>query len=211
MKLKMLFIGLIISALVICNTSRNQEKKKDVETQKVEISKNTVQNFVIGNKVVGDFKVGGEIVFPTENDTYKVEKKVLTKMIEGYEEEETVYSVSENNERLLLLEVSYDRKTGDATKNIKEILVYSDKFKTSKGIGVSSTIDEFITAYPVYKIWYEYIRDIYFIETDSIDALFILDEMDFTTKINVSGEQTPLNKSDFKSTAKIVGVQMDIY
>ena len=35
--------------------------------------------------------------------------------------------------------------------------------------------------------------------------------MDFTTKINVSGEQTPLNKSDFKSTAKIVGVQMDIY
>lgn len=215
MKLRILFIGLIVGVLVSCNSNPNQPKKKDLETKETQITKEatpitkgTSKNYVIANKTAGDFKIGNEIVFPSVNDTYKVEKEVLTKMVEGSAEEETVYTVSIDDKKLLLLKVVTDFETGEATKIIKEILVYSEKFKTSEGIGVSSTIEEFIIKYPTYKIWYTYVSDMYVLETESVNAQFLLDKNDFTSELKITSDQEFLKKTDFKSTAKIVKIRI---
>lgn len=208
MKLNMLFVSLVISVLVSCNTNPTQEKKKDGEPQKVEASKKTIQNFKIVNKAAGEFKIGDEIVLPTENDAYKFEKKVVTRMIEGDEEKETVYTVSENNEELLELRSVEYFEAGNTIKKIGEIFITSAKFKTSQGIGVSSTIEEFIAAYPIYKIWYTYVSDMYVLETESVNAQFLLDKNDFTSELKITSDQEFLKSTDFKSTAKIVKIRI---
>lgn len=208
MKLRTLFIGLLVVAVVSCNSKPAQEKKKDVAPQEVEASKKIIQNFTIANKAAGDFKVGDEIVFPTKNDTYKLEKSVVTKMVEGEEEKETIYTVLENNEKLLNLETVEYLESGIVVEKIGELLVFSAKFKTSEGIGVSSTIDEFIAAYPTYKIWYTYVSDMYVLETESVNAQFLLDKNDFTGELKISSDQEFLKKTDFKSNSKIVGIRI---
>ena len=208
MKLKMLFIGLVITVLVSCSTNPNQEKKKDVAPQKVEASKKTIQNFTIENKAAGDFKVGGVIVLPAENDAFKFEKKVVTRMIEGDEEKETVYTVIENNEELLELKSVEYLEADNVIEKIGEILVSSAKFKTNEGVGVSSTIEEFIAAYPTYKIWYTYVSDMYVLETEGVNAQFLLDKNDFTSELKITSDQEFLKKTDFKSTAKIVKIRI---
>ena len=212
MKLRILFIGLLVGVVVSCNFNPNQPKKKDLETKETlitkeatPITKGTSKNYVIANKTVGDFKIGNEIEFPSKNDAYKVEEEILTKMVEGYAEEETVYTVSNDDKKLLLLKV----EVGNATKIIKEILVYSEKFKTNEGIGVSSTIEEFIAKYPTYKIWYTYVSDRYILETESVNAQFILNKTDFTGgELKISSDQMFLKKTDFKATAKIVEIRI---
>ncbi|MFD1293795.1 hypothetical protein ACFQ5N_08110 [Lutibacter holmesii] len=209
MKLKMLFAGLVISVLVSCNTNSNQEKKKDVESKKVEVAKQAIQNFTISTNAAGDFKIGSEIVLPTANDAFELEKNIVTKMVEGNEEEETVYTVIENNEKLLDLKTVASIETDKTVEKINEVIVLSPKFKTTEGIGVSSTIEEFIAAYPAYKLWYTYVGDLYVLETKSVNGLFILSKNDFTKgELEITSDQMNLKKSDFKSTAKIIEVKI---
>lgn len=208
MNLRILFIGLFVGLMVSCSPKPTHEQAKDSEIKEKTTSKATIQNFLITNKAAGDFKIGNEIVFPSDKDNFTIDAEVITKMAEGYEEKETVYTVSEKNTKLLLLKVSDDFKTGEASKIINEILISSEKFKTSEGIGVGSTINEFIAKYPAYKIWYTYVSDMYVLETGGVNAQFLLNESDFTGKLNITSDQEFLKKTDFKLTAKIAEIRI---
>jgi hypothetical protein len=81
---------------------------------------------------------------------------------------------------------------------ISEIIVQSALYKTERNIGIGSTINEFVAAYPDAKIWWTYVSDMYVLETGSLKAQFILDKNDFTgKKPDVKSEITPLSISDY--------------
>lgn len=206
MKLKTLFISLLVITLFSCNSSKKSQK--EITPNEIEVTKKTIENYLISNSSAGDFKIGSEIPFPTETDIYELEKKVDTLMEEGYTYEETSYKLTQNTEFLLVLKVNSDSETGAKSEKISEIKVYSEKFKTPQGIGVDSTIDEFIAKYPTYKIWYTYVSDMYVLETEGVNAQFLLDKNDFTSELKTTSDQEFLKKSDFKSTAKIAEIRI---
>lgn len=206
MKLKIVLSCLVIVAMIGCNSNQNSQKKKNLE--ELQVATETTQNYVLSNNAAGDFKIGSELIFPKETDNLKVEKEIQTKMVEGEAEETVVYNVSANNEKLLQLKPAYDLETGNVSKKIEEILVLSEKFKTENGIGVSSTIEEFISTYPTYKIWYTYVSESYVLEADGVNLQFMLNKNDFISKIEITSDVMPLQKTDFKPNSKIIEVRI---
>lgn len=61
-----------------------------------------------------------------------------------------VYEIG--NEGWVRITPQYDPATGRANDRIGEILVYSDLFRTDRGIGAMSSVEEFAAAYPDFRI-----------------------------------------------------------
>lgn len=202
MKVKVITIAVLAMLFVGCNsTPKNNAKEQVVEEIRVETI--AAENTLISNNSVGDFAIGNAI----DAGNYTLTEASITLTDEGEEWTETVYNISDNNIELMVLKPEYDFEVGDFTNNIGEIIVISDKFKTAEGIGVNATISQFTSKYPNYKIWYSYIGgDKFVIANPDLDAQFLLDEKDYNGKIQVTGEETPLNISDFNPNAKIVKV-----
>ncbi|MDR2869416.1 MAG: hypothetical protein LBV04_03100 [Deferribacteraceae bacterium] len=145
----------------------------------------------------------------TPTDGYKITTKTETVVHpDNGAFEVDVYVVSENDEDLLILD-SYS------------IEIISDKFKTSKNIGLGSTIDEFVAAYPDFKLRFEigeYDGSIScWFETEQLSNVrhsnihFILDENDIIRKEKLTFEHYRANKgqldpSDFKKDTKIKNI-----
>jgi len=122
--------------------------------------------------------------------------------------EETIYVVSEKGVDQLNILPEYNYETGNYTENIGEIVVLSDKFRTIENIGVNSTIEEFQKAYPNFKLWYTYVSGMYVMETNQLEAQFILNTDDFIGKLNIQGDKTTLKKSDFKTNSKVLKIRI---
>jgi hypothetical protein len=202
--MKKLVAPLFVMAVILigCNsTPKNKEAQStENETSTTQI---TAKNTLILNNSAGDFKIGEEI----SAKNYAIKEAVITRMDEGEEWTEPIFNISENEEQLLILKPKYDFEANDYTKNIGEIIVNSEKFKTEKGIGVNSTISEFVAQYPNYKILFSYIGgDRFIIKTPELNINFLLDEKGYTGKIEVTGEETPLNMEDFNPSTKIKSV-----
>ena len=73
---------------------------------------------------------------------------------------------------------------------------------------MNSALEEFIQAYPEYTIWYTYVSDMYVVETEEVEAQFLLKAEDFTGEMEVDSVMTPLEKGDFKEGARIAKVRM---
>ena len=157
---------------------------------------------------VGKFKIGSPIPFPSTSDDYKINKETQTRMTEEGPEEETIYSVIIEGKEMMQLQLEYDYNTGQYTQEIAEIILTSSVVKTQGGIGVGSTIEDFIEQYPDYDLWYTYVSGMYVIETKDVKAQFILNEEDFIGKLNITGDMITLKKSDFKPGAKILKVRV---
>lgn len=170
-------------------------------TERENIKENTTSpkldtdDFLIRENSVGIFKIDDALPFSNAPSTYKVRKVIKTQMEEGIAYDYTNYILSEQNKDLLI-STEY------------EMMILSEKFKTAKGIGVNSTIEEFIKQYPDYSIWYTYVSERYIIQAKGLNTQFILSEMDFKSELNVTSDQTILKKSDFKENAKIIKIRM---
>ncbi|RXP53794.1 hypothetical protein EC396_09875 [Lutibacter sp. HS1-25] len=190
--------------LIGCNLSPKNNVTQLTKTETL-TTQTTAENTLILNNSVGDFKIGEKI----SAKNYTIKEDAITLMDEGEEWTEPIFKISANEEQLMVLKPKFDFEANIYTKNIGEIIVNSEKFKTEKGIGVNSTIGEFIAQYPNYKIWFTYIGgDRFVIETPDLNIKFLLDEKDYKGKIQVTGEETPLNIADFNPTAKIKNVRV---
>ncbi len=117
---------------------------------------------------------------------------------------ETVTIIGENNNDLLWLKPGILTGTETYNSTISEIQIVSPKYKTDKGIGIGSTVSDFMVAYPLARVWYTYVSNMYVIETDDVKVQFVLSESDFTgVKPEITSEISTLQVSDFKPDAKI--------
>ena len=155
--------------------------------------------YALTRNSAGDFKIGDKI--PVSTDVYTVDEEEITYDTEEGPSVQTVHIVSEENEDLLQIRSDYD-------STISEMNIFSDRFETAEGIGVGSTITEFIAAYPDYKIWYTYVSDRYVIESESVGGQYLLDRNAFQGKTSGSSDMEMLSLEDFKADAEIMSIRM---
>ncbi len=174
------------------------------------ISCDSDDKYLITNTSVYGYKVGEEIPATSKNEFSKVRKETRIKGTEEAQlEEETVYILNEDSEDLLEFFPIYsenNRYEHSSFPNTGWISVVSKKFKTAKNIGIGSSIDDFIKAYPDYSITFCYyaIYCSHYIETKELpNVLFVLDEDNCVKEDEVITEFLPLKRSHFKKTARI--------
>ncbi|MDR3236284.1 MAG: hypothetical protein LBT48_06100 [Prevotellaceae bacterium] len=200
---KLIILGLLTVAAGSCKHATGKQAGT-VETDAIQTT-STTEDYLIKESSAGQFTIGQQIPFPADN----IQKKYLTRTTEEGETEEPVYVVTENEQEILLITPEYDYETEVFNNKIGEIIILSDKFKTTAGIGVNFTIEEFVEKYPDFHIWYTYVSGMYVIETGSINNVqFLLDENDFTGKLEISDEITTLKLSDFNPNAKIIQIRI---
>jgi hypothetical protein len=183
-----------------------ENPSEEVKTEVVEATEEvkTDDTFTLKNGNVIGFTIGANI----SSEAYTIKESKETRMTEEGPEEETLYTVSNDNGELVVLKPGFDIESGAVTGMIGEIVVKSTEIKTDKGIGVGSTISEFTAAYPNHRVWYTYVSDMYVIESDDEKAQFLLNKDDFTGKLDIKGDMTTLKVSDFKPEAKITSIRV---
>jgi len=155
---------------------------------------------LISENGVDIFRLGERIPFNTTKYTIKKETEKCTGDCEGVEEF-IVYGVYEKEERILVISLGYDSDGKPNTDKIGTITVLSNKFKTKEGVGVGSSIEDFVRTYPDFSIWYTYISERYIIETELYRRFqFELDESDCLIEVEF---ESYLKLSDFRRNSKI--------
>lgn len=237
MKLQFLLIYLFVFLLFGCNSGSSGKKERESHQKEIELlnkkkklldedsilrEKVTIRNrentefeesesfggnYLVSDKSAGIFKIGYQIPFSNISGKYRIRKETQKRITEG-PVVETIYIASENGNDILQLKPAYNFNKASYTQKIEEIIIFSEKFRTVKGIGINSTIDDFIKVYPDYRIWYTYVSGMYVIESKEIKAQFILNKKDFTGKIEITSDMIMLKKADFKSDAKILKIRI---
>jgi len=179
-----------------------QKNKKETPENKPDI------NYILGVNKAGQFIKGEKA--PTELPSrYTIDKKSRLLEEEGNTWEEIYFQVSENGNELLSYKMGEDYNT---KKNnvITGILVTSTKYKTSSNIGIGSTVEDFIKAYPNYSLWYTYIGDMFVIQDKSMKVQFLLDHKDYIgNKENLDfSDMVIVKTSDFKLNSKITSIRI---
>ncbi|MDR2911427.1 MAG: YbjP/YqhG family protein [Bacteroidales bacterium] len=170
---------------------------------------NSEQKYLITDHAIDMFLIGGEI--PHYSDRYSITKTIETRTEEGEEFEIPVYTVSENGQNLLNIKTEYDYNTEQFSEKVGSIYILSDKFKTAENIGLHSTIEEFMEAYPDFTIWYSYINRWYVIETKQFDFIqFFLDGNDFIEEggPKFESDREILQPSEFKKGSTIKAIRI---
>lgn len=171
--------------------------EKPVKKKSIIPNVNVSSEFLIKEGCAGKFKLSYDAPSLSPTKEYKVTKIKEVVSEEGYDCTYTYYFVNDYKEDLL--KISAEKK---------EIIVLSGKYKTSKGICVGSTIEEFINVYPDYKIWYTYISDMCVIQTKTGNIQFILNKDDLKIDPPCNGEIDYLKKLDFEANSKIIRVRI---
>jgi len=162
-------------------------------------SKGSAQKeWLITDHGVGIFIVGQPIPFDALNYTVTSGVGALDKPF---------YLFSRTGENIVEIIPGVDSETWEYTKTIGTINVLSERLKTAEGIGVGSTIEDFVSAYPNFRLWFN-IEGMFVIETDQYSVQFILDEADFTGDGKAYREINIIDLSDFKEGAKIKSVRI---
>lgn len=168
-----------------------------------------INSILISSKNVGLFTIGSEV--PTLPAELKMRQFVKSEMSEGEPGPELTHNVI-FNQLEDVLELIMDHQMDDEhheDKDIQEMMVLSNYYETSKGIGVGSTLEEFQEAYPDGHIWYSYVSDRYVLETDQLkDVQFILDGADCNITPKGSTDQEPIDFIDFKVGSKIKKIRV---
>ena len=210
MRSQQLLLVLAGFLVLACNDQNNEQKPGDPVSPEISEqagdSLASTEAFLIEDGAAGNFKLGAPI--PRALEAYSISREEQVRTTEEGPTEETVYTVSQGNEQLLQLLPDVDPNTGESTEDIGELRITSEKFRTAAQIGVNSTLEEFIAAYPQYRIWYTYVSDMYVVEAEEVQAQFLLEEEDFTGDLQVSSEMTSLSREDFRQGARIRMVRM---
>ena len=199
---------LVLFTVIACNGNSKNSKESEAQ-QATFIKKSTSANVspdcLITQNSVGEFKIGQQITLPYKSNTYKIERDEYEENFEGEDYILVDYRVFENGKEVLTMRPSYDSNIGGYSNKIFEFSVLSEKFKTKEGIGVNSTIEDFVKCYPNYKIWLDYMGTTYAIQRENTDyILFLIDTVDFISDHEINfDESVKLKPSDFKKGTKI--------
>ncbi|MEN7547356.1 toll/interleukin-1 receptor domain-containing protein [Rapidithrix thailandica] len=161
---------------------------------------------IITEKKAGDFELKEGMLFPSSSDNFKVKSEKISRMTEEGPTEEDYYVISQNGTEMLNVRTSSGKS--QFVETIEEILVLTENFRTKEGIGVGSTIAEFTKAYPNYYTWYTYVSEMYVIESKDLHIQFILPKDSYKGGLEINGDMTELNISDFDQEAKIMKVRL---
>lgn len=161
----------------------------------------------ITNKSVGQFTVG--TAFPKSG---QVPQSDLTIKQESHTE------IGEGDDYTVVVDIVMSGKDkvmelykGVSNNNIDEIMVYSSKAKTTEGIGVNSTLEEFFNAYNNASLGYSPYSShgMIILEcTKYENCQFLLPMSYLKQEPDVQGDWIELKPSDFKSGAKIEKVRV---
>ncbi len=208
-----LFLTISVSVLVIqaCQDGQNRKSANEASEQSnvaEEVLVISADQLITGESV-GKFRIGRSIPGKESVAPYQLSRETLTTTTEEGPYEETVYVLKDKEKVLLHFKPEFDYEIMQYNQKIGEIIVFSELFRTEKGIGVQSTVEDFIRNYPDYKLWYTYVSGMFVIENAELGAQFILDQKDFKGDVsNADSEITTLDISDFKAGAKIKQVRL---
>lgn len=213
---QILIFGCLIISVLSCSDA--VEESSDImenvvdpvetneESDSIEEPNETNKKFLIYGNAAGDFEIGDKI--PEESDDYIVDQITAVRETEEGVHEELVYRILQNDEELLHLYPEYDIELDEYQDYITEIVVISDAYKTDKGIGIGSTMKDFLSAYPDFELWYTYISDMFVIETPVVRAEFILDPDAYESDMDISGDIIMLDSTDFNLSNEITGIRL---
>ena len=180
------------------NSSSINDTTLNVSAESKSNSLNKSGNFDIKQGSVGDILIGGKI--DQISKEYTINKKIETGYTEdGGEYEQVVFEIYKEGNLLLKLDQEPIGKT------INWIGVLSTKYKTIRGIGIGSTINEFIKSYQNYIIRYEYLAGEFIIRANELENVkFQFEDPGY------SGSKTEenLKYSDFNPNSRIVSISL---
>lgn len=154
--------------------------------------------YKLSDNCAGPFRVGG--VIPDKVDGLVITKTFENRSFCGKEFMILVYVYEIGNEGTVKVIPRYDPSTGRAEEKIGEIIVNSDLFLSESGIGAVSSMEEFVTAYPDFRIVYEHDTDRFYIETPGLkNVRFMISDEYYcgTDAIRSSAVDVELKISDF--------------
>ena len=167
--------------------------------------------YLLASGSAGPFKIGEELPGPATMMKYDVRIEEMTRVADEGPVKESFTIIAENGNDLLWLRPGVIANE-ESDNSITEIIVVSSKYKTLEDIGVGSTIAEFQAAYPVHRIWYTYVSGMYVMETDQVEAQFIVDKSDFIgPEVELTSEMVELKIEDFNPNGKIRRVRLINY
>ena len=207
---KFIFFLCLSLAWTACTQSPKEQEPPASEPEPV-VEKNFTEpngeEFIIQSKAVGSLRIGESL--PMDSDIFDIEPTIETITEEGITMEQPVYILNGKSGEAIYVEAAFDDQKGKYSELIGEINVVSPDFKTMEEIGVGSSIEAFITAYPDYQIWYTYVSEMYVIESPKdLDAQFLLDPAGFKGELKIESDMTFLKNTDFDPSTKIIKVRL---
>lgn len=138
---------------------------------------------------------------------YDVRKEMV---LDNEGNEMPIYLVDEG---IVQLETKYDWDKNEYNDIVREINIESDKYETSKGIKVGSTISDFVKAYPNAIVWYTYISQRAMLKSKdkAINGIQFEIDMDYFTNIDVdlmAEDGVELKINDFKDNTPITRIRI---
>lgn len=214
--MKNLYLSTALLILAACGGESNTEEANDIAEELTDLVEDVAENLedvpeevpvlLIEGNAAGEFKLGNDI--STESELFEIMEDAIIMQGEGETWEETVYKVEYNGEFAAELYPYYNYEDDTYDNTIGEMKLYSGMFQTPEGIGVGSTIEDFVAVYEDHDVWYTYVSGMYVIETPGINAQFLLDENGFDGEPEITGDMTVLEVSDFAVDTKIIKIRM---
>jgi hypothetical protein len=168
-----------------------------------------VNSYVLESKNVGIFSIGQEV--PNLPDELKMRHFLEAERTDEGPGEELTHNVI-FNQLEDVVELIMDHESDDAhheDKDVEEMWVLSNYYKTTKEIGVGSTIEEFEAAYPGAEVWYTNVSGRYIIETSELQGVqFMLNGADCIKKPETITDQSKMKFEDFSVGAEVQKVRV---
>lgn len=180
-----------------------------VQANHVEKSQYSRDIYLISDGEVGIFQIGRKIPFERAKEfNFDVRKEIQTEYFAEGSEEIPVYFVSKGKKDQLKITPEFDYSSHSYNTKISRIEVLSEEFRTQESIGIGASIETFINTYPDYKIWYSYLDDSYFLETNDKIKFLLKKEAYKAGEVDFVSDLTPLNISDFNLQSTIESIQI---
>ncbi|WP_421805532.1 hypothetical protein [Flagellimonas sp.] len=165
--------------------------------------------YLISDGEVGIFQIGQNIPFEkAKKFNFDIRKEIQTEYFDEGSEDITIYIVSKNKKDLLKITSEFDYSSRSYTTRISAIEVLSKEFRTQENIGLGTTIETFIKAYPDSQIWYSYMNDSYFLETNDKIEFHVKPEAYQPGEVDFISDLTKLNISDFNLQSTIESIRL---
>ncbi len=193
------------------NTENKTEEAPTTEKQVVEEEieevveePTTLENLDVTHGQAGPFTLNAAFTGEGEYMGYTMEMVEETRDTEEGPYTLTSYHAKFNGETHIIIYPKYDN---DAL--IGELQVVSPMYKTSEGIGVGSSIDDFYASFKDAKAFYTYISGAYWLESSVYPSLnFTINEDDHLGEVDFDGDLTERSKESFKEGALIERIRI---
>ncbi|MFN3136956.1 MAG: hypothetical protein ACE37L_04680 [Allomuricauda sp.] len=166
-------------------------------------------HYLISDGEVGIFQIGQSIPFEKAKEfNFEVRKEIHTEYFAEGSKDTPIYLVSKGKKDLLKITPEFDYTSDSYNTSIRAIEVLSKEFRTQETIGLGTTIETFINTYPDSQIWYSYMNDSYFLETNDKIEFHVKPEAYQPGEVDFISDLTKLNISDFNLQSTIESIRL---